>query len=74
MTIPSRIAVLVLPLFLFHARAMTAQATASLRYSVQQAGDVVQLADRDTDTVVSIVPSVGNIAFEMNVKGQNVLR
>ena len=28
---------------------------------------------RATQTTVSILPSVGNIAFEMNVKGQNVL-
>ena len=34
----------------------------------------VQLQDAKTQTVVSIVPSVGNIAFEMKVKGQNVLR
>ena len=29
---------------------------------------------RRARTVVSIMPSVGNIAFEMSVKGQNVLR
>ena len=43
------------------------------RYSSRQSGDVVQLRDASTETIVSIVPSVGNIAFEMNVKGQNVL-
>jgi aldose 1-epimerase len=42
-------------------------------YSSIRNGDVVQLRDARTQTTVSIVPSVGNIAFEMNVKGQNVL-
>jgi len=42
-------------------------------YSSDRSGDVVRLRDARTQTVVSIVPSVGNIAFEMNVKGQNVL-
>jgi len=43
-------------------------------YFARQNGDVVQLQDTKAQTVVSIVPSVGNIAFEMKVKGQNVLR
>jgi len=42
-------------------------------YSSIRNGDVVQLRDARTQTTVSIVPSVGNIAFEMTVKGQNVL-
>jgi aldose 1-epimerase len=42
-------------------------------YSSNRTGDTVQLHDAGTQTTVSIVPSVGNIAFEMNVKGQNVL-
>ena len=44
------------------------------RYTAAQQGDVITLADRGTDTVVSVVPSVGNIATEMKVKGHNVLR
>src|SRR5439155_16121548 len=44
------------------------------QYSARQTGDIVQLSDAKTDTKVSIVPSVGNIAFELSVKGQNVLR
>ena len=44
------------------------------RYSADQQGEVVTLTDRGTDTVVSVVPSVGNIATEMKVKGHNVLR
>jgi aldose 1-epimerase len=42
-------------------------------YSSIRNGDVVQLQDARTQTTVSILPSVGNIAFEMKVKGQNVL-
>jgi len=44
------------------------------RYTAAQQGELVTLADRETDTVVSVVPSVGNIATEMKVKGHNVLR
>ena len=44
------------------------------RYSAVRDGDIVRLTDRTSDIVVSIMPSVGNIAFEMRVKGQNVLR
>jgi aldose 1-epimerase len=43
-------------------------------YSARQDGDVVRLQDAKTQTTVSIVPTVGDIAFEMKVKGQNVLR
>jgi len=42
-------------------------------YSTHRSGDVVRLQDARTKTIVSIVPSVGNIAFEMTVKGQNIL-
>jgi galactose mutarotase-like enzyme len=44
------------------------------RYSAVQQGEIVTLADRTADTVVTIVPSVGNMAIEMKVKGHNVLR
>lgn len=44
------------------------------RYSALQLDEVVTLTDRQTDTVVTIVPSVGNIATGMRVKGHNVLR
>jgi len=42
-------------------------------YSAKQVGDVVHLEDRRTETTVSILPSVGDVAFEMKVKGQNIL-
>ena len=50
-------------------------ATAALAqpYAARRTGDVIQLEDAKTQTVVSIVPSVGNIAFEMKVHGTNVL-
>lgn len=44
------------------------------RYSAVRDGEIVRLTDRTSDIVVSILPSVGNIAFEMRVNGQNVLR
>jgi len=47
---------------------------AAQRYTAAQDGEIVRLTDRTADVVVSIVPSVGNIAFEMRVKGHNVLR
>ncbi len=53
--------------------AVAAPASAQ-RYSAVQEGDLVTLTDRATDTVVTVVPSVGNIATAMRVKGHNVLR
>ena len=46
---------------------------AQARYSAKQIGDVVQLRDTRTDTVVSVMTPLGN-AYEMVVKGQNVIR
>jgi aldose 1-epimerase len=44
------------------------------RYSAVRDGEVVTLTDRTGNIVVSIMPSAGNIAFEMQVKGHQVLR
>ena len=44
------------------------------QYSVRRNGDVVTLEDAKNQTTVSIITSVGNMAYEMKVKGQNVLR
>jgi aldose 1-epimerase len=60
--------VLLLPIGAF-ARPAEAQ-----RYAAAQQGDVVKLEDRNSKTIVSIVPSFGNIAFEMTINGQKVLR
>src|SRR5688500_1721024 len=62
-TILLLIAVLVLP-----------GAAAQQQYSARQNGDIVELRDAKHDVSVSIVPSVGNIAFDMTVKGQKILR
>ena len=43
-------------------------------YTVTRTGDLVHLADTRSQTVVSIITSVGNMAYEMTVKGQNILR
>jgi aldose 1-epimerase len=48
-------------------------AGAQARYSVKTMGDVVQLRDTKTETVVSVLTPVSN-AYEMVVKGENVLR
>jgi len=47
---------------------------AAAQYSVQRNGDVVQLMDGTAQTTVSVLTSVGNMALEMKVKGENVLR
>jgi hypothetical protein len=44
---------------------------AAAQYSVRRNGDVVQLVDAATQTTLSVLASVGNIAFEMKVKGEN---
>ena len=48
--------------------------SAFAQYTVTQNGGVVRLEDSKAQTVVSIATNVGNVAFEMKVKGQNVLR
>ncbi len=48
-------------------------ALAQSRYSAKQTGDIVQLRDTTTDTTVSVMTSVSN-AYEMVVKGQNLIR
>jgi aldose 1-epimerase len=46
---------------------------ANAQYSARRDGGVVHLVDSAHRISVSIVPSVGNVAFEMRVKDQNVL-
>lgn len=50
-----------------------APAAAKPRYTAQTIGDVVQLGDGGTDTVVSVLTAVAN-AYEMVAKGHNVFR
>ena len=44
------------------------------QYSARREGGVVRLEDAGREIVVSIVPTNGNAAFEMKVKGKDVLR
>ena len=62
-------AVLILAIATASATSLSAQA----RYSAKQTGDIVQLRDTKTDTTVSVMTSVSN-AYEMVVKGQNLIR
>ena len=50
-----------------------ARPAAAQRYSARRAGEVVQLQDASARTAVSVVTSLGNIAFEMTVNGTNIL-
>ena len=59
----------ILALFLTGTRPVMAQP-----YSAVQEGEIVRLRDAKSATSVAIVTSVGNIAFEMIVRGHNVLR
>jgi len=43
------------------------------QYSAHQDGDVIRLEDGARQTVVSVMPSHGNNAFQMTVKGKNAL-
>ena len=43
-------------------------------YAARRTGDIVQLEDQKSQTTVSIITSVGMMAYEMKVKGQNILR
>ena len=43
-------------------------------YTAQRAGDVVRLRDAGHDINLTVMPSVGNMAVDMTVKGARVLR
>jgi aldose 1-epimerase len=53
---------------------MMAGPASAQQYEARRNGDIVQLEDKANQIVVSIVTSVGNMAYEMTVKGQNILR
>jgi aldose 1-epimerase len=48
--------------------------SAMAQFSATRDGEIVHLEDSARQIRISIVPSVGNVAFEMRVKGENVLR
>ncbi len=52
----------------------SAAPAAAQQYTARRNGDIVRLEDAKTQTVVSVVTSVGMMAYEMSVKGQNGLR
>ena len=52
---------------------MTAAANYSAERITSNGIEVIKLADAAHQTEVSIAPSIGNMAFEMKVKGTNVL-
>jgi aldose 1-epimerase len=47
--------------------------SASAQYRAVRDGDVVRLTDNKADTVVSILPSIGAVVFEMKIRGQNIV-
>jgi aldose 1-epimerase len=54
--------------------AVVAAIPAEAQYAARRNGDIVQLEDQKNQIVVSIITSVGMIAYDMKVKGQAVLR
>ncbi|PWU07120.1 MAG: hypothetical protein C5B51_10830 [Terriglobia bacterium] len=48
--------------------------SARAQYSARADDEVVHLEDPAHQTRVSIVPGVGNVAFELRIKGENILR
>jgi aldose 1-epimerase len=52
---------------------MTEAANYSARKAVADGIEIVQLSDRGQGTEVSIVPSIGNVAYAMTVRGKNIL-
>ena len=44
------------------------------QYTANRSGEIVELSDQQHRIVVSIAPSVGDLAFAMNVNGQDILR
>src|SRR5262245_11869891 len=63
-----------------HVRAGTAlllllacAAPAAAQYSARRDGDVIRLEDARTQTVVSIAPALGDMVFEMKVRGRDIL-
>ncbi len=51
---------------------MPAAAQYSARRVTTDNIEIIQLEDRHAETTVSVAPAIGNIAFEMMVKGKNV--
>src|SRR5262245_23942217 len=54
--------------------AVAPTSAAAQQYTALRSGETVLLEDTKNQTIVSILPAVGNIAFSMKVKGQEILR
>ena len=61
-------------LMLFVACCFTAASAMAQPYTATREGEAVKLADAKAQTEVWILPSVGNIAYRMTVKGHDILR
>jgi aldose 1-epimerase len=61
-------------LMLLAAACVVAAPAMAQPYTATREGEAVTLADARSRTEVSILPSVGNIAYRMTVKGHDVLR
>ena len=61
-------------LMLFLAACFIAAPVMAQPYTATRDGEAVHLADARSQTEVGILPSVGNIAYRMTVKGHDVLR
>jgi aldose 1-epimerase len=70
----SRIARRVLCLLALGALCGGTAAASAQPYSARRSGEVVQLEDARSQTIVSILPAVGDIAFAMTIKGHDILR
>jgi aldose 1-epimerase len=57
----------------FAPRVAAGQRDTVMRYLAERRGEIVRLEDRAAGIVVSVAPSVGNIAFAMTVRGHEVL-
>jgi aldose 1-epimerase len=53
---------------------LVATPAAAQRYTTAREGDSLRLSDAASQTSVWVMPSVGNIAYRMTVKGHDVLR
>jgi len=62
------------PLMLLVACCFAAAPALAQPYAATREGEVIKLADARAQTEVWILPSVGNIAYRMTVKGHDVLR
>jgi len=53
---------------------MASTSGSAQQYTSKRTGEAVVLEDTTNQTAVSILPAVGNIAFSMKVKAQDILR